>query len=59
MRFANFFGELEYDIDNQAAPVFGAFTPGSVWNFQAWFRDPTAGGSNFDLSDSLQVIFAP
>ena len=58
-RFANLFGELEYDIDNQAAPVSGAFTPGSVWNFQAWFRDPTAGGSNFDLSDGLQVTFAP
>ena len=58
-RFANFFGELEYDIDNQAAPVSGAFTPGSVWNFQAWFRDPAAGGSNFDLSDGLQVTFTP
>jgi hypothetical protein len=58
-RFANFFGELEYDIDNQAAPVSGAFTPGSVWSFQAWFRDPAAGGSNFDLSDGLQVTFAP
>ena len=59
VRFANFFGELEYDIDNQAAPVSGAFTPGSVWNFQAGVRDPVAGGSNYDLSDGLQVTFAP
>jgi hypothetical protein len=38
---------------------FTAFTPGSGWNFQFWYRDPTAGGSNFNLSDGLHVNFAP
>ena len=57
--FASVFGDLDWDVDNQSAPVSGAFTPGSVWNFQAWVRDPVAGGSNYDLSDGLQVTFAP
>jgi hypothetical protein len=38
---------------------FTAFTPGSSWNFQFWYRDPTAGGANFNLSDGLHVDFAP
>ncbi len=32
-------------------------TAGSLWNFQAWFRDPAAGGAGFDLSDGLAVGF--
>lgn len=32
---------------------------GSSWNFQFWYRDPTAGGANFNLSDGLHVDFAP
>ncbi|MFT4538438.1 MAG: hypothetical protein ACI835_000872 [Planctomycetota bacterium] len=35
----------------------GAITPGSTWHFQAWFRDPAAGGASFDLSDGLSVQF--
>jgi hypothetical protein len=38
---------------------FTAFTPGSSWNFQFWYRDPTAGAANFNLSDGLHVDFAP
>jgi hypothetical protein len=34
-------------------------TPGSTWNFQAWFRDTAAGGSAFDLSDAVAVSFRP
>ncbi|MEM6672541.1 MAG: alpha/beta fold hydrolase [Planctomycetota bacterium] len=32
---------------------------GSTWRFQAWFRDPVAGGSGFDLSNGLTVVFRP
>ncbi|HJP00140.1 MAG TPA: DNRLRE domain-containing protein [Planctomycetota bacterium] len=32
---------------------------GSVWNFQAWYRDPVSGGAGFDLSDALTVTFCP
>jgi hypothetical protein len=34
-------------------------TPFTVWNFQAWFRDPAAGGSSFNLSDGLEILFLP
>ena len=54
---STFFGDLDLSVDIFAAPVNGAFTPGSVWNFQAWIRDPAAGGSNFNLSDGLSVTF--
>ena len=57
--FASGLGDLDYDVDNQLPPVSGDLTPGSVWNFQAWFRDPLAGGATFDLSDGLRITFAP
>ncbi|MFT4541019.1 MAG: hypothetical protein ACI841_002837 [Planctomycetota bacterium] len=36
----------------------GQISAGSTWNFQAWFRDPVAGGAAFDFSDALQVMFS-
>lgn len=51
------FGDMDFSMDMLGAPVNGAFTAGSVWNFQAWFRDPGAGGSNFNLSNGLSVTF--
>jgi len=44
---------VQYPLD------FSRCTPGSTWNFQFWYRDPAAGGSNFNLSDALSVQFAP
>lgn len=38
---------------------YAAFTPGSSWNFQLWYRNPAAGGANFNLSNGLHVNFAP
>lgn len=32
-------------------------TAGSTWNFQFWYRDPTAGGAGFNLTDALEVWF--
>ena len=34
-------------------------SPGSTMNFQAWFRDPAAGGAGFNTSDGLSVSFSP
>jgi hypothetical protein len=51
------FGDMGMPVDMLAPPVNGAFTPGSVWNFQSWFRDPAAGGSNFNLSNGLSITF--
>jgi hypothetical protein len=36
-----------------------AFSAGSNWNFQFWYRNPQAGGANFNLSNGLNVTFAP
>lgn len=53
-------GVLSTQVDFGDPPsAAGQITPGSTWNFQAWFRDPAAGGAGFDLSDGLQVTFLP
>ncbi len=31
----------------------------STWNFQFWYRDPAAGGANFNLTDAVEVNFCP
>ena len=53
-------GELVHALDNTAPPNGSVvITSGSTWNFQAWFRDPPAGGAAFNLSDGLEVSFVP
>jgi hypothetical protein len=37
----------------------GQIVAGSSWNFQYWYRDPAAGGANYDFSDALAVTFCP
>ncbi len=51
-------GEMSYVVDNTAA-VHVQIVPGATLNVQAWFRDPAAGMSGFNLSDGLEVTFAP
>ncbi|MFT5153419.1 MAG: hypothetical protein ACI841_003419 [Planctomycetota bacterium] len=46
-------------VDYNALPPAGAIGAGSTWNFQAWFRDPAAGGAAYDLSDGLELSFTP
>jgi hypothetical protein len=41
-----------------ASGQFAQLTPGATWYFQFWYRDPNAGGSNFNLSNGLHVVFA-
>jgi hypothetical protein len=51
-------GELLHTLDLEAlGSGVGGISPGSVWNFQAWFRDPAAGGAGFDTSDGLALRF--
>lgn len=38
---------------------YAPFTAGSNWNFQFWYRNPQAGGAKFNLSNGLNVTFAP
>ncbi|MFT4543345.1 MAG: hypothetical protein ACI841_004771 [Planctomycetota bacterium] len=53
-------GALTHAADHTMPPYAAvAITSGSTWNFQAWFRDPSAGGAAFDLSDGLELTFQP
>jgi V8-like Glu-specific endopeptidase len=47
---------LDFDVDYNSLPSNGTIVAGSVWNFQAWFRD---GVGPFDLSDGLRITFVP
>jgi hypothetical protein len=59
IRTSSFFGDLEFDMDLNALPAGGQITGGQTWNFQAYFRDPDAGGAFFNASDGLSVPWCP
>ena len=40
-------------------PPSDVITPGSLWHFQFWYRDPAAGGQGFNLSNGLKAVFHP
>jgi len=40
-------------IANGASPIVAGVT----MNFQYWYRDPAGGGSGFNLSDALSILF--
>ncbi len=52
-------GEMSDLIDNSALPVGGSVVVGDTRHFQCWYRDPAAGGAQFNLSNGLSVIFTP
>lgn len=56
-------GTVTFAIDNSLSPAAtgaGAWTAGSTWRFQCWYRDPTATtGFRFNLSDGLAITFVP
>jgi formylglycine-generating enzyme required for sulfatase activity len=37
----------------------GAWNAGDTRYFQAWYRDPVAGGATFNLSDGYEIVFQP
>jgi hypothetical protein len=52
------FNMLVYTMDLTSPPAAtGEITPGSSWNFQAWFRDPQGGPSGFNLSNAVTIDF--
>jgi choice-of-anchor B domain-containing protein len=56
------FGDLPRSVDYTAPPMNsggGMISEGETWFFQFWYRDTAAGGSGFNLSDGLEVIFCP
>jgi len=49
---------MQYQVDLTAPPTgIGTITAGSTWHFQAWFQDSAGGGSNFNLSDGIEIQF--
>ncbi|MCC7014787.1 MAG: S8 family serine peptidase [Planctomycetes bacterium] len=44
-------------VDLTQSPAAGVIVPGLTSNFQFWFRDPSAGGSNFNLSDAVSITW--
>ncbi len=55
---ADLTGVLAYSLDFGSPPTSATqIIAGSTWNFQAWFRDPAAGGAFFNLSDGVRVTF--
>ncbi len=57
------FGTVILPLDYTQPPLDsgpGQIEAGDTWNWQFWFRDPAgAGGSGFNTSDGLSVIFCP
>ncbi|MFT4539211.1 MAG: hypothetical protein ACI841_003159 [Planctomycetota bacterium] len=53
------FDALEANVPLTTGPHVGVIDPGDTFHFQAWYRDPAAGGSGFNLSDGLHVNFVP
>ena len=53
-------GYVSYSVDLTDPPYASAeITSGSTWNFQFWFRDPSAGGTGWNLSHGLGATFCP
>ena len=51
-------GELVEDVDF-TLPRATSITAGTTWFFQAWYTDPAAGGSGFNLSGGLALLVEP
>ncbi|MFT7677990.1 MAG: hypothetical protein ACI8QC_001976 [Planctomycetota bacterium] len=52
-------GTVSYTPNLASPPLGGQITAGSTWNFQLWYRDPSAGGANYNATEGLSVIFCP
>ena len=50
--------EANRTLDLSTSPL-DALQPGDTRYFQFWYRDPSAGGAPFNLSDGLAVTFWP
>ncbi len=45
---------------SQLFPPTGRIQPGSVWNFQCWYRDPAGPcGAGTNVTNALEIVFRP
>jgi len=55
-------GNGQHAFDNTPTPEIPQnlkIEVGDTFNFQFWYRDPTAGGPAFNLSDAVEITFYP
>ena len=57
--YVNTFGDAVQPIDLAHLPQGQHFVAGDQRLFQFWYRNPSAGGAGFNLSDGLRVTFCP
>ena len=50
-------GMSSFSLDTAAMGAMGPLEAGAVLQIQHWYRDPSAGGMGFNLSNALQVLF--
>lgn len=55
----NLFGDNDFAVDNTALPSGQVFVAGQTYAFQFWYRDPDAGGANYNASEGLIVPMCP
>jgi hypothetical protein len=56
---SNIFGDISFELDMNSLPPGGQIHYGQTWNFQCWYRDPAAGGANYNASNGLSAPFCP
>ena len=49
-------GDVQFQVDFSRGPA-STILIGVPWHMQFWFRDPAAGGSNFNFSSGLRAVF--
>jgi hypothetical protein len=52
-------GDAGYLLNFGSLPAAGPILPGDTRHFVLWYRDPAAGGANFNFSNGLSVQFCP
>ena len=60
IQFSGTAGEFSLDLDLNQMPTPNGLIPalaGSVWNFQAWFRDSSPTGATSNFTDAVGVVF--
>ena len=56
---ANLFGDTSFNLDLNTLPQGIQIHAGESWNFENWYRDPAAGGANYNGSNGLNVVYCP
>ena len=51
-------GSAQRALDLTSGPLSNTQV-GDTQHFQLWYRDPAAGGANYNLSDAIEVTFCP